>query len=132
MTYKLNQRVENNIYIYIYIYNLRLFRWLTSWIRGWKTLYIYTVFHLLIKRVSHLKRRRLYIYCFLISDKACKSSEETKIIYIIYIYKVRSATVVEGDPKAPFSIGTTPKCREGCYSFHWIAPLSLIRSNTKC
>ena len=33
------------------------------------------------------------------------------------------ATVVEGDPKAPFSIATTPKCRGGCYSFPRIVPL---------
>ena len=32
-------------------------------------------------------------------------------------------TFAEGDPKAPFSIGTTPKCRAGCYSFPLIAPL---------
>ena len=37
--------------------------------------------------------------------------------------KVKLATVVEGDPKAPFSIATTPRCRGGCYSFPWIAPL---------
>ena len=36
------------------------------------------------------------------------------------------ATVVEGDPKAPFSIATTPRCRGGCYSFPWIAPLYLV------
>ena len=33
------------------------------------------------------------------------------------------ATVVEGDPKAPFSIATTPRCRGGHYSFPWIASL---------
>ena len=33
------------------------------------------------------------------------------------------ATVVESDSKAPFSIATTPRCRGGCYSFLWIAPL---------
>ena len=27
------------------------------------------------------------------------------------------ATIVEGNPKAPFSIATTPRCRGGCYSF---------------
>ena len=27
------------------------------------------------------------------------------------------AIVVDGDQKAPFSIATTPKCREGRYSF---------------
>ena len=30
--------------------------------------------------------------------------------------------VVKEDPKAPFSIATTPKCREGYYYFPWIAP----------
>ena len=33
------------------------------------------------------------------------------------------ATVVEGNPKAPFSIATTPRCRGGHYSFPWIDPL---------
>ena len=27
------------------------------------------------------------------------------------------ATLVEGDPKAPFSIAITPECRRGSYSF---------------
>ena len=27
------------------------------------------------------------------------------------------ATIFEGNPKAPFSIATTPRCRGGCYSF---------------
>ena len=29
---------------------------------------------------------------------------------------------VEGDQKAPFSIATTPSCRERRYPFPWIAP----------
>ena len=33
----------------------------------------------------------------------------------IYIY-IKFATLVEGDPKAPFSIATTLRCRVGCYS----------------
>ena len=45
-------------------------------------------------------------------------------IYIyIYIHKVKLATVVEGDQKAPFSIATAPRFRGGSYSFPWIAPL---------
>ena len=32
-------------------------------------------------------------------------------------YKVKLATIVEGNPKAPFSIATTPMCRGGRYSF---------------
>ena len=44
------------------------------------------------------------------------------IILLIYIV-VKLATLIEGDLKASFSIATTPKCRGGCYSFLWIAPL---------
>ena len=36
-----------------------------------------------------------------------------------HLNKVKLATVVEGDPKAPFSIATTPRCRGGRYSFPW-------------
>ena len=41
-----------------------------------------------------------------------------------YIY-ISWPTVVAGDPKAPFSIVTSPRWREWCYSFSWIAPLIL-------
>ena len=37
--------------------------------------------------------------------------------------EVKLVTVVESDPKAPFSKATTPRCREGRYSFPRIAPL---------
>ena len=36
---------------------------------------------------------------------------------------IKLVTLVEGEPKAPFSIATTPRCREGRYSFPWIATL---------
>ena len=36
---------------------------------------------------------------------------------VIVLKKVKLATIVEDDPKAPFSIATTPKCRGGRYSF---------------
>ena len=39
------------------------------------------------------------------------------------VVKVKLATIVEGDLKAPFSIATTPRCSGGRYSFPWIAPL---------
>ena len=35
--------------------------------------------------------------------------------------------LVAGDPKAPFSIATTPRCREGRYSIPSIAPLYYYR-----
>ena len=49
-------------------------------------------------------------------------------IWIIYLFshckcKVKLATIVEGDPKAPFSVATTLRFREGLYSFPWIASL---------
>ena len=37
--------------------------------------------------------------------------------------RIKLATLVEGDPKAPFSLATTPRCRGGCYSIPWIASL---------
>ena len=39
----------------------------------------------------------------------------------MYIYKEMLATVVGGDPKAPFSIATTPRCRGERYFSTWIA-----------
>ena len=39
------------------------------------------------------------------------------------INKVKLATVVKGDLKAPISMATTPRCKGGCYSFPWIVPL---------
>ena len=49
--------------------------------------------------------------------------EKKKKIESLKAIKVKLATVVEGGPKAPFSIATTPRCRGGRYSFPWIAPL---------
>ena len=43
----------------------------------------------------------------------------------IYKSKVKVATVVESNPKGPFSLATTPRCREGRDSFPWIPPLKL-------
>ena len=39
------------------------------------------------------------------------------------LVKVKLATVVEGDQKAPFSKATTPRFRRVRYSFLWIPPL---------
>ena len=46
-------------------------------------------------------------------------------IFIECIYKLNWPTIVEGDPKAPFSIATTQRCRGRCYSFLWIVLLTL-------
>ena len=39
------------------------------------------------------------------------------------VSKVKLATLVKGNLKAPFSIATTLRCWEGWYSIPWIAPL---------
>ena len=48
---------------------------------------------------------------------------------------VKMATLVEGDPKAPFSIATTPRCRGGRYSFsgrfHFTLDAHLMMLNAK-
>ena len=51
-------------------------------------------------------------------------SEERSIAKNDFNVKVKAklVTVVEGDPKAPFSIATTPKCKGGRNSIPWIAP----------
>ena len=43
--------------------------------------------------------------------------------WLWYLSKVKLATIVEGNQKAPFSIATTPRCWGGHYSFPRIAPL---------
>ena len=52
-----------------------------------------------------------------------------------YSGKVKLATVVEGNQKAPFSIATTPRCRGGRYSFpdllHFILDTHLIMLSVK-
>ena len=40
-----------------------------------------------------------------------------------FIYKL--VTIVKGDPKAPYSLATTLRCRRGHYSFPWIDQFTL-------
>ena len=70
-----------------------------------------------------------YIYIYMKGRERYEKVEIDRWIYIeldmtilIYISKIKSPTLVEGDPKAPFSIVTTPRNRRGCYSIPWIAP----------
>ena len=42
---------------------------------------------------------------------------------LVVLDRNKVATLVEGDPKAPFSIATIPRCKGGCYSIPWTAPL---------
>ena len=59
---------------------------------------------------------------FLLQDWLLYQGYRAKSALLVKV-KVKLATVVEGDQKAPFSIATTPRCKDGCYSIPWIAPL---------
>ena len=73
---------------------------------GQLTLYIYIYIYNEIDGEVEMNRY-IYIYIYTIYLS----------IYIYIVSKVKLATVVEGDPKAPFSIATTPWCMGGRYSF---------------
>ena len=74
--------------------------------------------------MSYMMPKFNYVYKYMLCSFAQKylftRNFNTKCTYIS---KVKLATIVEGDPKAPFSIATTPRCRGGRYSIPWIAPL---------
>ena len=80
------------IYIYIYIYTHEF----TSSCRFWRGY-----------------SKLVWFECYMI---ACWW---TQTMYAIkkFLKKVKLATIVEGNSKAPFSIATTPMCRGGRYSF---------------
>ena len=57
---------------------------------------------------------------FIMLNQICVNEEMLqKHAYIV----INLATVVEGDPKAPFSIATAQRCKGGHYSFPRINPL---------
>ena len=43
--------------------------------------------------------------------------------HMTYALQIKLVTLVKGDPKAPFSIATEPRCRGGPDYFPLIAPL---------
>ena len=85
-----------NMYIYIYVYIMKI-------IRTWP-------------RASLLRFHQTAL-----QDRTGEVGSD-KINFLDFS-KVKLATVVEVDQKASFSIATTSRCREGRYSFSWIAPL---------
>ena len=50
-------------------------------------------------------------------------TENSNLLPFCVFVKVKLATLVEGDPKAAFSIVMTPRCRGERYPILWIAPL---------
>ena len=80
----------------------------------------------------------IIILCIHIS----KFVNDKKDMYILNFFpkfyqkarKIKLATFVEGDPKVPFSIATTQKCRGRRYFIPWITPLYTwpVPYNAKC
>ena len=103
-----------HIYIYIYI-SVRVCVWVCwpvnvflyeSFKSTWKIYLLYTCFSMLPFYIS--THTQIYIYIYIYEGKF---SNMWYIYIYIYLYKVKSVTVVEGDPKSPFSSATTPKSR---------------------
>ena len=67
---------------------------------------------------SSLKKKKIEI-----NNNNKKKREIYSMKKKMTIWVSKLATVVEGDPKAPFSIATTLRCKGGRYSFPRIFPL---------
>ena len=74
--------------------------------------------------VGHLMPNPFYTYKKMIAKHILKMTilNKRKLVFLLsQISKL--ATIVEGDPKTPFSIATTPRCRRGYYTISWVASL---------
>ena len=70
---------------------------------------------------SFYMRARVRVY---VENTAMASSIKNDLFPRVCVCKkVKLVALVEGDPKAPFSIATTPRCRGGRYYNPWIVPL---------
>ena len=69
-------------------------------------------------------RKRLAVTKNVNETPSGNAGMKNSLIIIIKVIIVEKLTnVIERNPKAPFSIATTPRCRGGRYFFPWIAPL---------
>ena len=82
-----------------------------------ENMYLLTIYHKILQKIFFLQTMIFGPNLLrTIRNKQHKSNDSICIIS-------KLATIVEGDPKAPFSIATTPRCRGGRYSIPRIAPL---------
>ena len=97
----------NEICIYIYIYILKKLPQEIS----------LKLFH---SGLPRLFRSTNYCNCLVYLNMMSQKS-----LFCMLISKVSEVVslLVEGDPKTPFSIATTPRCKGGRYSIPWIDPL---------
>ena len=67
-------------------------------------------------RKGHVPHSPVCLIYFMLFPKTSSSSSS-----LCHAISTDTATVVQGDSKAPFPIATTPMCKGGWYSFPWIA-----------
>ena len=66
----------------------------------------------------------IYIYIYIEERERGGDLTKRDVSKDTRIYnKSKLATIVEGNPKNPFSIVTINRCKGGCDFFPWIAPL---------
>ena len=65
--------------------------------------------------------------CVCVCLYACMYMSVCVYLYI-YVYISNLANIVEGEPKAPFSLATTLRCKGRCYSFPGLFHLPMIRT----
>ena len=111
-------------YIYIYIY-----------------IYIYAILFLVIVlmlKMQYTIKMHIIIFYLLPNSTALEYCNQSYLYIALQKYncikKMKLVSIVEGDPKAPFSLATTSRCMGECYSFPWITPLYpwLVPYNAKC
>ena len=85
-------------------------------------LFTYAYINIYVRMHTHTN---IYMYMYThISMYAHTHTHTHTYIYIYcYVYIHKLVTVVEGDPKDPFSIASTQRSKGGRNSFPWIAPL---------
>ena len=100
--------------IYIYIYN----SWNIDCDPGFHGVFCKTTIIRQLRRwkIEKYKKVQTKIVGILFMC-GCKCMWVCAYACMFYSKVVKLATIVEGDPKAPFLIATTPRCRGGRYSF---------------
>ena len=72
--------------------------------------------------IGRVNRCGLWLLVIIALDFLMIGKHNRKEIFSSVSTAYKLATLVDGDPKAPFSIATTPRCRGGHYSIALIAP----------
>ena len=127
-------RLENHIYISSFLLLfLKRFSHISSIPKRKKKIAViwFQVFISNTKNFTQLSgfiySKSIFIICTVVWFKELLSNTNNCMVlndyFCFYVSKVKLAILVKGDPKVPFSIATTPRCRGGRYSITSIAPL---------